>query len=153
MRHRAMDVVRRWGAVALGSALLTAPALAHHSYSMFQEREIKLSGTVKAFEWTNPHIFVQLLVPTAQGRIEEWSLEGSGPGDLGRKGWKFNTLKAGETIKVGVAPLKEDDHQDSGHKGGGLIFVEKADGTRLAGGPLARLDPDFHGGPGPPPEK
>ena len=146
MRNRSMDV-QRWGAVALGTALLAAPAFAHHSYSMFEEREIKVQGTVKDFEWTNPHIFVQLIVPTADGKTEEWSLEGSGPGDLGRRGWKFNTLKAGETIKVGIAPLKEADPKNGTHKGGGLIFVEKADGTRLAGGPLARLDPDFRGGP------
>jgi hypothetical protein len=150
MRHRAVDVARRWAAVvalgaavvALGTALLTAPALAHHSYAMFEQREIRMQGTVKAFEWTNPHIFIQLLVPSGDGQAEEWSIEGSGPGDLARQGWKFNTLKAGETVTVGVAPLRD------GRKGGGLIFVQKADGTRLSGGPLSRLDPAFQRGPG-----
>ena len=129
---------RRCTAVfALGSLLLASTALAHHSYAMFERREIKLQGTIKAFEWTNPHIFVQLLVPAGDGQFEEWSLEGSGPGDLARQGWKFNSLKAGEAVTVGVAPLRD------GRKGGGLIFVTKADGTRLRGGPLASIDPDF----------
>src|SRR5258706_2139814 len=138
MRHRTMDVARRWAAAAaFVTALPATPALAHHSYAMFEQREIKMQGTVKTFEWTNPHIFIQLLVPNSAGQADEWSIEGSGPGDLARAGWKFNTLKTGDKIAVGVAPLKD------GRKGGGLIFILKADGTRLSGGPLSRLDPDF----------
>src|SRR5579871_2497629 len=101
---RRLNGARRWvEAIALGTLLFASTALAHHSYAMFDRREIKLQGTIKAFEWTNPHIFVQLLVPVGDGQFEEWSLEGSGPGDLARQGWKFNSLKAGEAVTVGVA--------------------------------------------------
>ena len=121
-------------AAACGAA---GGALAHHSYAMYEQREIKLQGTVKAFEWTNPHIFIQVMAPDAKGNVVEWSLEGGGPGQLARGGWKFNSLKPGDKVTVGVAPLKD------GRTGGGLIYVQKADGARLNGGPLARLDPDF----------
>ena len=111
-------------------------ALAHHSYAMFEKREIKLQGTVKEFQWTNPHIFLQLLVPDAAGKTIEWSVEGDGPGALARRGWKFNTLKAGDKVTVGVAPLRDGSHA------GGLIFVQKEGGPRMDGGPLASLDPE-----------
>jgi hypothetical protein len=144
MRCRLLDKMEICGPlVALVAVLLATSAFAHHSYSMFEQREIKLQGTIKVFEWTNPHVFIQLLVLTADGQTEEWSIEGSGPGDLGRSGWKFNSLKAGEKVTVGVAPLKD------GRKGGGLIFVQKEDNTRLRGGPLSRLDPDSQRSPAP----
>ena len=124
-------------ALTLGAGLTAAPALAHHSYAMYDQREIKLQGTVKELQWTNPHIFLQLLVADGKGGADEWSLEGGGPGQIGRQGWKFNSVKPGEKVTVGVAPLKD------GQKGGALIVVIKPDGSRLNGGPLARLDPDF----------
>ena len=124
-------------ALVLAAALLAAPASAHHSYAMYEQKEIKLQGTVKELQWTNPHIFLQVLVPDGKGGNDEWALEGGGPGQIGRQGWKFNSVKAGEKVTVGVAPLKD------GQKGGALIVVIKADGSRLNGGPLARLDPDY----------
>ena len=124
-------------ALVLGVLLAAAPAVAHHSYAMFEQKEIKLQGTVKELQWTNPHIFLQVLVPDGKGGVDEWALEGGGPGQIGRQGWKFNSVKPGEKVTVGVAPLKD------GGKGGALIMVIKADGSRLNGGPLARLDPDY----------
>ncbi|GIT15252.1 MAG: hypothetical protein CM1200mP36_10080 [Gammaproteobacteria bacterium] len=66
---------------------------AHHSGNMFdRERTVELTGTVKEFQWTNPHIWIQVLVPTAGGGVEEWSIEGGVPNRLFRAGWRPKKL-------------------------------------------------------------
>jgi Family of unknown function (DUF6152) len=122
--------------VATVAVAYAGNALAHHSYAMYEKREMKLEGTVKEFQWTNPHIFLQVLAPDANGQPVEWSFEGGGPGQLARQGWKFNSLKVGDKVTIGYAPLRD------GSRAGGLIFVQVKDGTRLGGGPLASLDLD-----------
>jgi hypothetical protein len=50
-------------AVALAAA--ATPCAAHHSFAIFDfGKSASLSGTVKEFQWNNPHCFIQLLVPT-----------------------------------------------------------------------------------------
>jgi hypothetical protein len=45
-------------AMALSFLLGTTPALAHHSFDMFDmSKQITLTGTIKEFQWTNPHTF------------------------------------------------------------------------------------------------
>ncbi len=50
------------------------PAPAHHSDAMFDSgKELTLNGTVKEFQYTNPHSWIQLMVPAAggcAGRVE-----------------------------------------------------------------------------------
>jgi hypothetical protein len=106
-------------------ALAPASAGAHHSYGMFDlTKQVVIEGTVKEFQWTNPHIFVQVMAPGPDGKLVEYSVEGTSPGVLRRAGWKFNTLKAGEKVKVVMSPLR-----DSRKIGGMLMTVTTADGT------------------------
>ncbi|MEJ0004947.1 MAG: DUF6152 family protein [Steroidobacteraceae bacterium] len=75
-----MNAVQQISAIATLS--IAAPCVAHHSMAMFDAgKTITLHGTVKEFQWTNPHCFVQLLVPQAggQGRVIEWSIEMNSP--------------------------------------------------------------------------
>ena len=59
----------RVGILALASLLLAGAAHAHHSGAIFEpERTITLSGTVREFQWTNPHCWIQLTVPAAAAR-------------------------------------------------------------------------------------
>ncbi len=120
--------------LATMAAVFAGTALAHHSYAMYEKRMIKLEGTIKDFQWTNPHIFLQVMAPDEKGEIIEWSFEGGGPGQLARAGWKFNSLKAGDKVEIGYAPLRDGSHA------GGLIFVQVKGGARFDGGPLASLD-------------
>ena len=40
--------------------------VAHHSFSMFDTaKTVTLSGTVTAFEWTNPHAYIEIDVSEA----------------------------------------------------------------------------------------
>jgi hypothetical protein len=111
-------------AIALGASLgalglvLSGPAQAHHAFAMFDtNREITLDGTVKEFQWTNPHTWVQLLVKEPGGKDVEWSIEGSSPNNLSRFGWSRNSLKAGDHVQAVVHPLKD------GSIGGSLVRI------------------------------
>lgn len=106
--------------VALSAA---PPAFAHHSNAMFDRvKVIELKGTVREFQWTNPHTFIELDTP---GSTEPFSIEGPTPGVLRAKGWKFNSLKAGDQVTIKAHPLKD------GRRGGGLVQVTKASGEVL----------------------
>ena len=46
------------------------PAFAHHSYAEFDtEKKVTLEGTVKEFQWTNPHSWMLVMVPNANGEL------------------------------------------------------------------------------------
>lgn len=107
-------------AVALGvlGLALAGPAMAHHAFAMFDtNREVTLDGTVKEFQWTNPHTWVQLLVKDSAGKEVEWSIEGSSPNNLARFGWTRNSLKSGDRVQAVVHPLKD------GSIGGSLVKI------------------------------
>ena len=107
-------------AVALGvfGLLLAGPAAAHHAFAMFDtNRELTLDGTVKEFQWTNPHTWVQLLVKDSGGKEVEWSIEGSSPNNLARFGWTRNSIKTGDHVQAVVHPLKD------GSIGGSLVKI------------------------------
>src|SRR5438309_1943150 len=58
------------------AVMFAAPALAHHSFAMFdREKAATVSGIVKEYEWTNPHVWVHVMVPDANGKAFEWSFE------------------------------------------------------------------------------
>jgi hypothetical protein len=92
---------------------------AHHSFATFdQTQERTLVGTIKEVQWTNPHIWVQMLVKDpASGAVAEWSIEGGSPNGLGRQGWKRSSMNAGDHVEMIIHPLKD------GSKGGSLVRV------------------------------
>jgi hypothetical protein len=105
----------------------TYPAVAHHSDAMFAaDKELVLNGTVKQFQYTNPHSWIQLVVPGASGTAVEWSIETGAPIVLLRAGIKPTALQPGEKVSLRVHPLKD------GGAGGSLIDVKKEDGTTLS---------------------
>jgi hypothetical protein len=111
------------------AALTAAPALAHHSFAMFdRQKSATLEGTVREFEWTNPHGFVQLVVknPTT-GKEEEWSLELNSVNRLARNGWTKTSLKAGDKAVAVIHPLLD------GTVGGQLITIT-VDGRHMSNG-------------------
>ena len=112
--------------VAAGVVAIARPALAHHSFAMFDSaKELTLVGTVKEFQWTNPHSWIQLNVPDAGGKVTEWSIEGGSPNGLARRGWKSTSLKPGDKVTIKTHPMKD------GSAGGSLMTVTMADGKVL----------------------
>ncbi len=103
---------------------------AHHSFAMFDYATSKtLVGTVKEVQWTNPHIWVQVLVMDQKsGTPVEWSIEGGSPNALSRQGWRRSSIKAGDAIEVTIHPLKDGSN-------GGSLMKAMVNG-QLVGKPL-----------------
>jgi hypothetical protein len=112
--------------------LLAGPAIvgAHHSFAMFdQTKPMTLSGTVTAFEWTNPHAYIEIDVPEEKGGVKHWSIELGSTSILLQSGWKFNVLKKADKVTARISPLR------NGQPGGLLIQVTLPDGRVLGNGP------------------
>jgi hypothetical protein len=126
-----------------GIALMYAvPALAHHSFAMFDaEKSVKLEGTVKEFQWTNPHAWILMNVADASGQQVQWAIEMGGPGGLARQGWLPKTLTPGMKISAIIHPLKDGTH------GGQFMAVTLPDG-KLMGNPNARAGANAGAGGG-----
>ena len=93
------------GALLAGAILSCGgSAWAHHSFAMFdQSKQVSIAGTIKAFEWTNPHAFIELEAP--DGKL--WSIELNSPNNLVRQGWKRTALKPGDKVTVVLNPLRD----------------------------------------------
>jgi uncharacterized protein DUF6152 len=101
-----MTFTRVIAAAALCAAT-TVPLVAHHSAAMFDdEKVVELSGTIKEMQWTNPHIWIQVIVDN-NGQKTEWSVEGGSPNTLSRNGWRSTTFKFGDAVTVRVNPMKD----------------------------------------------
>jgi hypothetical protein len=110
-------------ALVAAAALTAMPAAAHHTASMFaMDKEVTLTGTVREFQYTNPHSWIQLVVDDA-GKSVEWSIETQAPIVLLRAGIKPGAFKPGDRLTVRLHPLKD------GGPGGEMIDAKKDDGT------------------------
>ena len=117
-------------AVALSAAAVTAlvtPAPAHHSFAMFDaDRTVTLQGTVKEFEWTNPHSWLHIMVrDEATGQQSVWALELSSPARLKRMGMSADSVKPGDAVSVTFHPLKD------GARGGQFLQATLPDGKQI----------------------
>jgi hypothetical protein len=122
----------RTGALWLALATLPSAVLAHHSYAMFDmSQTVTLQGTIRDFQWTNPHSWIWIDVPNANGAAEQWGIEGMSPNYLARRGWSKHTLKPGDKVSLLIHPLKGAEH------GGSFLSVTLADGSvmRQSGAP------------------
>ena len=84
---------------------------------------------MREFQWTNPHIWLQLDVVNANGGSDEWGIEGSALSILGRRGWTRHSFQPGDKVMVTIHPLK------NGQKGGSFVKAVFADGHTLAEAP------------------
>src|SRR4051812_16472567 len=136
MYSRRLSVSARLLAVSVGALLLGQPLAAHHSFAMFDSvNKATITGTVTRFDWTNPHVFIELDVPGQSGPATHWSVELGSPSILLRSGWKYSDVKPGEKVTVIVNPLRD------GRPGGMLYRLTLADGTMRGNGTAPPADP------------
>lgn len=108
-------------------ALLSLPAMAHHSFAMFdRDKTLTLTGIVKEFQWTNPHAWIYMMVSDEGGNPIEFGLEMQGTGQATKNGWRPDSVKPGDKVTVTMHPLKSGSH------GGQLMTVVLSDGHKLA---------------------
>src|ERR1700687_1966069 len=109
----------------IAASVFAVQAQAHHSFAMFDhEKLISISGTVKEFEWTNPHAWIHIVsadADAAAGRNVDWSFEMGSVGQIAAQGWKSDSIKSGDKITVEAHPLKD------GSRGGQYQSVKFAD--------------------------
>jgi hypothetical protein len=122
--------------IILSIALLTAlplaatRAYAHHSNVAFAvETVLTATGTVKEWQWSNPHTWLIVDVDDGKGGKVEWAMEGRAPGVLLRAGWSRSVLKPGDKVTVHYSPSKD------GSKVGMIARVTMADGKILPNAP------------------
>ena len=118
--------------VGLASAIavaFVAPALAHHSFAMFDsDKTITVTGTVKEVEWTNPHVWVRVMLKNeTSGKDEQWGFELGPPAQQIRRGWDPDSLKPGDKVTLDMHPLRD------GSRGGQLVSAVLPDGRRVGG--------------------
>jgi Family of unknown function (DUF6152) len=116
----------KYSLIAVAAMLAASSAFAHHSFAMFdQSKSVNLQGTVKDFRWSNPHVFIQLLVKTEGGGEEEWSIEMTSPEHLARVGWRPGTLKPGDNVTLVIHPMRD------GTQGGQYVSGTGPDGPLI----------------------
>ena len=82
--------------------------LAHHSAGMFDlTKKFESHATVKEFQWTYPHIWIQVNITNDKNIVEEWSIEGGVPSYLFRRGWRPNSFKPGDKITLRYHPMRD----------------------------------------------
>jgi len=112
--------------LAVGLLGLSAPAWAHHSGAMFDgKKTVSVTGTVKSFEWTNPHSWLEVMAEEKSGKQVQWSIELNGPEALFRQGFRPDSPKVGDHVTVVLHPLRDGRH------GGSVISVLLPNGTLI----------------------
>jgi hypothetical protein len=110
--------------VAAGAVLGSIPAAAHHSLAVYTLSSYRtVEGTVKSFEWTNPHARLLVVTTDANGRAVTWDFEGGSVGRLANAGFKKDIIGTGDKIKVAYNPRRDNGI------GGFFIAVTTESGT------------------------
>ncbi len=116
---------------AIAGLLFAAPALAHHSFAMFDsEKTMTIEGTVQEFEYVNPHAWLHIVAMDGAGKAAKWSIEMGGVNAIVRSGWKADTVKPGDRLTIQIHPLKD------GSRGGQYLAAKLPDGRTMDGGDL-----------------
>ena len=112
---------------AIAASAIGAPAFAHHSFAMFDaEKTLTMKGTVKEFEWTNPHSWLRVTVMDEKtGKPLLWALEMSSPARLTTMGMHANSVRAGDAVSVTFHPMRD------GTRGGQFIQATLPDGKAV----------------------
>ena len=94
--------------VALGASAIAVPAVAHHSGAMFEPtKEVTLSGTVKEFQFTNPHSWLLVDVKGPDGKVTTWGFEAEGPSSMTRAGIRLKDFTPGTPVTIIGRPMKD----------------------------------------------
>ena len=118
----------------MGTGLVASSVSAHHSTAAYDyTKHLTLTGTVSKFQWTNPHMFIELVTQDGD-KVAHWDIECGTPNINVRQGWKPTDLKVGDKVTVEISPLR------TGENGGTLLWVQLSDGRTLRG-PAASVVP------------
>jgi hypothetical protein len=127
--------------LAAGFALLSGPVSAHHGVTHYDmKKTIVLSGTVTAFDWSNPHCLIYVDVADESGRVRHWTLEMPSTLTMAHRGWDKDTLKRGDQATIETHPAKNDVPIGI-TSGPGFALRVVVNGKEI----LSREEPEVHG--------
>ena len=92
-----------------------------------------LTGTVTSIDWRNPHIWVYFDVDE-DGAVTNWGCEGGAPNALFRRGWRPDSLKVGDEIKI------QGERARNGSANCNMRSVELAGGKSIFAGDAGDAD-------------
>ncbi len=111
---------------SLCALVAAAPAFAHHSGAMYDNtKSVDLKGTIKEFNWTNPHLTIVVDAAGPDGKVQSWDIEGGSPNTLVKSGWRKSSFKMGDKVTITIHPMR------NGTPGGSFMKAVLADGSPL----------------------
>lgn len=114
-------------AVLIAALSVASSARGHHSSSIYEsDTVLTLQGTVRAYEWKNPHVYIYVDVVDEAGQIVDWEIEGGSTPLMMRSGWTASTLAPGDLVSVRINPNKDVDIHN-----GWLLEISSDRGTSL----------------------
>ena len=74
---------RSWASALFALVLVAStPALAHHSFAPYEpDIQVQFKGIVTKYQWTNPHVYIEMDVRSADGETQALAHRGRQPGD------------------------------------------------------------------------
>lgn len=94
--------------VACALTIAPVPLAAHHGSSNYDmSKAVSVKGTVKQFNFVNPHSAIYLDAKDDKGNSEQWLVEADSPNNLARNGWTRESLKPGDQVTVVGNRLKD----------------------------------------------
>lgn len=111
-------------AAGVSACVLAGPAIAHHSFGMFDlTQHTVIEGRVTDWNYNNPHSWLHIEAPDENGEMRIWSFEGAAPVHATRQGVTGDTFRKGELVRVVMSPIRD------GRRAGAMCFVIKEDGS------------------------
>ena len=102
-----------------GVSLLLMPpaALAHHALeAQFNTKEtITLEGAVKRMDWSNPHVRLYIEVKDESNTVT-WEVDMGSPNLQLMAGWKIDTFRHGDRVRVEAYPARNGSNVAYGTK-------------------------------------
>ena len=122
--------VSRWGLAAAGALLLAAPALAHHSFAMFDGSQVRVfTGVVTRINPDANHLQI-FFAPLNDERTSVqrddngnpiiWAVEMAGAAQAAQQGISVNGFPPGTIFSIGLHPLRNG--QPGGDRGGSALY-------------------------------
>ncbi len=101
------NLLRIFSFAIVALSAVAVPLFAHHGNASYDpDKSVIVKGTVTAFVWANPHVFIKVDVKDDNGNVAHWVIEGQNPVSMTQIGWTKETFKPGDEVEIDAMPAK-----------------------------------------------